>query len=354
VETRVVDSASLAVNRRQRRAKADRLDVHQWLTMVLRHVAGERKVWSVGRVPSIADEDRRPLHRERLTTQRARRRVRHRMKGLLAGCGVRLARQGEVEAQLEQARQWDGSALSAAVRARLHREGPQGCFRTPQIDALGAARRAVLRTRAEPVVEQVRPLATLRGMGVNRAWLLVRECLAWRDLKTSHQGGAFAGLTPTPDQSGRAARDRGITKAGNGEMRTRAVAMAWGGGRFQPESPLTPWDQARFGRGSARLRHIGMVGLARKLRRARWRCLNTRGLPAGAILKAQVAVEEVSRGGCGALALVWAARCGAWALARTEDEAGRPTPGLPRRRERREEKGCGVGMPTRRAGRGGR
>jgi transposase len=284
-----VDSASIEVNRRHRRAKTDRLDVHKLLMMLLRHVAGERKVWSVVRVPSVADEDRRQLHRELLTTKRDRTRVINRMKGLLAGCGVRLALQGEVEAQLDQARQWDGSPLPAALRARLQREWQQVCFLTQQIDALEAERRAVLRTSEEPVVEQVRQLATLRGIGVNSAWLFVMECFAWRDLRTSKQVGALAGLTPTPYQSGQASRELGITKAGNGYMRTMAVEIAWGWVRFQPESTLTQWYQTRFGRGSARLRKIGIVALARKLLIALWRFLNTGVLPAGAILKAQVA-----------------------------------------------------------------
>jgi transposase len=286
----VVDSASIEVNRRHRRAKTDRLDVHKLLTMLLRHGAGERKVWSVVRVPSIADEDRRQLHRELLTAKRDRTRVINRMKGLLAGCGVRLALQGDVEAQLDQARQWDGSALSAALRARLQRAWQQVCFLTQQIEALEAERRAVLRTSEEPVVEQVRQLATLRGIGVNSAWLFVMECFAWRAVRTSKQVGALAGLTPTPYQSGQASRELGITKAGNGSMRTMAVEIAWGWVRFQPESALTQWDQARFGRGSARLRKIGIVALARKLLIALWRFLNTGVPPAGAILKVQVAV----------------------------------------------------------------
>jgi transposase len=55
---RIVDSSSRGVNRRQRRAKIDRLDVHMWLTILLRHLAREQKVWSVVRVPSVEDEDR--------------------------------------------------------------------------------------------------------------------------------------------------------------------------------------------------------------------------------------------------------------------------------------------------------
>jgi transposase len=125
IENAVVDSASIEVNRRYRRAKTDRLDVHKLLTMLLRYAAGERKVWSVVRVPSVDDEDRRHLHRALLTAQRDRTRVSNRMKGLLAGYGVRMALPGDVEAQLEQVPQEDGSPSLAtcAVLVALSRDG---------------------------------------------------------------------------------------------------------------------------------------------------------------------------------------------------------------------------------------
>jgi transposase len=84
-EHSVVDAASIAGHRRDRRAKTDRRDVHTLLTMLLRHTAGEKQGWRVVRVPSVAEEDRRQLHRELLTTQRDRTRVLNRLKGLLAG-----------------------------------------------------------------------------------------------------------------------------------------------------------------------------------------------------------------------------------------------------------------------------
>ena len=159
----------------------------------------------------------------------------------------------------------------------------------PEGATVGMLREA-LRTSEEPAVEQVRQLMALRGIGVNSAWLFVMECFAWRDMRTSKQVGALAGLTPTPYQSGQASRELGITKAGHGYLRTMAVEIAWGWVRFQPESRLTQWYQARFGQGSARLRKIGMVALARKLLIALWRFLKTGELPAGAILKAEVPV----------------------------------------------------------------
>jgi transposase len=127
-------------------------------------------------------------------------------------------------------------------------------------------------------------------MGVKGAWRFVLECLVWRDMQPSKQVGACAGLPPPPSQRGQALREWGITKAGHGDRRPMAVEIAWGWGRFPPESRLTQWDQARVGPGSARLRKIGMVALARKVLIALGRFLETGELPAGAVLKAAVPV----------------------------------------------------------------
>ena len=287
VQNHVIDSASIEVNRRQRRAKTDRLDVHKLLTMLLRHMAGERKVWSVVRVPSVEEEDRRQLHRELTTAKCDRTRVSNRIKGLLAGYGVQLVLQGDVDAQLEQVHQWDGSPLPPALLSRLKRAWQQVCFLTAHIQTLEAQRRAVLRRREDAVVDQVRQLFTLRGIGVNSAWLYVMEFFAWRDFQTPKQVGALAGLTPTPSQSGQSRRELGIAKAGNRHMRAMAIEIAWAWRRFQPTSALSQWYEQRFGHGSARLRKIGIVALARKLLIALWRFLKTGVLPEGAVLKAE-------------------------------------------------------------------
>jgi transposase len=287
VTNHVIDSASIEVNRRQRRAKTDRLDVHKLLTMLLRHRAGEKKVWSVVRVPSVAEEDRRQLHRELTTAKQDRTRVLNRMQGLLAGYGVQLALQGDVATQLEQAQQWDGSPLPAALLRRLKRAWQQVGFLTTHIQTLEAERRALLRRREDPAVEQVRQLFTLRGIGVHSAWLYVMEFFAWRDFQTPKQVGALAGLTPTPYQSGQSRRELGIAKAGNRHIRAMAIEIAWAWRRFQPHSALSQWYERRFGAGSARLRKLGIVALARKLLIALWRFLKTGALPEGAVLKGE-------------------------------------------------------------------
>jgi len=157
VENIVVDSASIAVHRRYRRAKTDRLDVHKLRTMLLRHAAGEKQVWSVVRVPRVSEEDRRQRHRDLLTTKRDRTRVINRITGLLAGCGSRMGLQGDVETQLDEVRQWEGAPRPAALRARLQRAWQKVQQLTEQLGSLEAERRVALRTSAERGLKQVRP-----------------------------------------------------------------------------------------------------------------------------------------------------------------------------------------------------
>jgi hypothetical protein len=111
----------MEVNRRHRRVKMDRLDVHKLLTMPRRHIGGEQKVWRVVRVPSAEVEDRRQRHRELLTAKRDRTWVAHRIQGLLAGDGMRIALRGDVFGQLARLPQWHGSLLPPALRRRLAR-----------------------------------------------------------------------------------------------------------------------------------------------------------------------------------------------------------------------------------------
>jgi len=190
-----------------------------------------------------------------------------------------------VEAQLDQVHQWDGSPLPSALLRRLKRTWQQVGFLTAHIQTLEAERRALLRRREDPVIDQVRQLCTLRGIGVNSAWLYVMAFFAWRNFQTPKQVGALAGLTPTPYQRGQARRELGIATAGHRHIRAMAIEIAWAWRRFQPDSALAQWYERRFGAGSARLRNRGIVALARKLLIALWRFVKTGVLPEGAVRK---------------------------------------------------------------------
>jgi transposase len=143
----------------------------------------------------------------------------------------------------------------------------------------------LLDTSEEASIEKVRQLMQLKGIGINGAWVLVREFFAWRAFKNRRQVGGLAGLTPTPYQSGESARDQGITKSGNRHVRWMTSELAWSWVRYQPESALSCWFRERYGSGGKRLRRIGIVAVARQLLIALWRFLETGVLPEGAVLK---------------------------------------------------------------------
>jgi transposase len=289
VENLVVDSASIEVNRRKRRAKTDRVDLMALLDLLARHLAGSAKpVWSVVRVPSVEDEDRRHLHRELKLAKKDRTRVSHRLKGLLANQGLTLDLRRDLRTQLAGMRRWDGAPLPPSLRGRLERYVEDYDYLTGRIDGLEAERRRILREEKAPVLDKVRQLYTLKAVGINTAWVYGTEFFGWRDFRNGKQVGSMAGLTPTPFSSGKGEREQGIGKDGSRWIRGAAIEFAWGWLRFQPQSELSQWYQRRFGHGSTRLRKLGIVALARKLLIALWRFLETGVIPEGALLKTEL------------------------------------------------------------------
>ena len=287
VKSLVVDAASIEVQRRRRRAKTDGLDAGKLVAMLVRGEEGEKRVWSVLRVPSVEEEDARQLHRELGTLKRERTRQINRIKGLLAGQGLRVERIGaDFPRWLERARLWDGSSLPAGLRFRLEGEHERLAFVQGQIQEVEAERRRRWKESKEKGVEKARRLAQLKGIGINASWLYGLEFFGWREFRNRKQVGSLAGLTPTPYQSGGSAREQGISKAGNKRVRAMAIEIAWGWLRFQPRSQLSRWYEERFGGGTSRQRRIGIVALARKLLIALWRWVDQGVLPEGAELRA--------------------------------------------------------------------
>jgi len=285
VSNLVVDSASIEVNRRKRRAKTDRLDVGKLLTMLLRYYQGEEKVWSIVHPPSPEDEDQRQLHRELNALKTERTHYINQIKGLLASQGVAFQVQKDFLTRLERVRIWDGSPLPAALQARLKRDHERYELVQRQIHQLAGERAEDIRTSTAPAVEQVRQLLRLKGIGDESAWLYVMEFFAWRDFHNPREIGSLAGLTPTPFASGESSREQGISKAGNRYIRAMAIEIAWAWLRYQPQSTLSLWYQERFARGNSRTRRIGIVALARRLLVALWKYLDQGTLPQGACLK---------------------------------------------------------------------
>jgi transposase len=282
VENRVVDSASIEVNRRARRAKTDRLDALKLVMMLVRVCSGEPRVWHEVRVPTIAQEAARSVSRERTTLTQDRTRLTNQRRGWLATWGARLPprRRG---AWWTTVRDWAGAALPAAVQARLARA--EGRLQTieAQIAAIDAQQAATIRQAAP--ASPSRQLIRLKGVAVRSASVLLEEGLVWRAFRNRREIGGLLGFAPTPYNSGDQQRDQGISRAGNARLQAVSIQLAWNWVRWQPHSHLTRWYQARFGTGR-RARRLGIVALARKLLIALWRYATAGVVPAGALLTA--------------------------------------------------------------------
>jgi transposase len=285
VANQVVDSSSIEVNRRARRMKSDGLDVGGLLTLLARWVAGDQRCWRVVRVPAEQDEDARHRHRLWEAVQQDRTRLINRLQGLLVTAGVRVPVRGDFLTRIAAVRRWDDTPLPAGVRERLTRTWAQLAFLTTQLEELEAARTALAPDPQTPAGRAVTQLQTLRAIGPIGAWVLTTEIFGWRQIRNGRQLGALVGLVPALYQSGKTARDLGITRAGNKHVRRLMVQLAWSWLRYQPTSALAQWYQQRFGSGGPRARRIGIVALARKLLLALWRYVETGTVPEGAVLK---------------------------------------------------------------------
>jgi transposase len=284
IENQVIDSASIEVDRRQRRAKTDRLDVEKLLLLLARQQLGEASALKPVHCPTAEDEDRRQLHRELEVLKQEQGEHVVRIGSLLVTLGLESPKLNrEFPLLLAKLRQVNGAPVPPGMRERLLREFARWKLVHEQIEKLERQRAIRIRDEATPDILQVRQLLELRGIGLQGAWLFTQELFAWRDLKNRRQVGAVAGLTGTPHASGDSAREQGISKAGNRRVRTLAVELAWLWTRFQPESKLTQWFAEKFGHGK-RQRKIGIVALARKLLIALWRWVTHGEVPEGATL----------------------------------------------------------------------
>ena len=284
----VVDSASILVERRRRRAKSDRLDVQKLAPMLFRYHNGERKVWRVVRVPGEEAEDQRHLQRSLVRSKRERNRVASRIRGLLKTQGVDLARVRIVrlaEEDLGRLRGWKRKALLAGLQGRLGVEVQRLQLTLGQIRSQKKERAELLKHGSDARLKIVRQLMLLKGIGINGGFTLSNELFAWRKFSNRKEVGGSAGLTPTPFNSGESPREQGIGKDGNSLVRALMIELAWCWLRWQPQSELSLWFEGRFGPAGKRARKIGIVAVARKLLIQLWRFVETGEVLPGAKLK---------------------------------------------------------------------
>lgn len=280
----VVDSSSIEVNRRFRRAKTDRIDAGKLITMLIRYLNGELKVWSILHIPDEKEEDSRRLNREIKRLKKEKSAHTNRIKSLLALHGIVMAIRKTFLDDLEAIRMWNGQCLPPEIKGEMIREYKRFQVIGEQLLELEAEKVKILEGDS-PQAQKVQVLQKLKGIGPVSAWILVYEFFGWRKFKNVKEVGAAAGLAPMPYDSGNSKIEQGISKSGNRRVREVMVETAWFWLRYQPQSALSKWFHERFGQGGKRMRRIGVVALARKLLIAFWKYVEQGVVPDEAIVK---------------------------------------------------------------------
>jgi transposase len=286
IESHVVDPASIATSRRRRRAKTDRIDGEALLRTLLAYKRGEPRVCAMVKAPTPEEEDRRRLCRERkvLTNER----VLHvnRIKGLLFSQGVSgyepLRR--DRRQRLDELRTGDGRPLPKHLKAQIGRELDRLELLIEQIKAVETERNALLAAQRVAAPAPAAMLLDIKGIGPEFAAVLWSEGL-FRHFDNRRQVASYAGLAPTPWQSGSVAREQGVSKAGNPRLRTTLIQLAWLWLRHQPQSALALWFEERVRRNGGRLKKTTIVALARKLLVALWKYVTAGVVIEGAVMK---------------------------------------------------------------------
>ncbi|WP_341318397.1 hypothetical protein WN982_25435 [Paraburkholderia sp. IMGN_8] len=160
----VVDSASIEVNRRARRAKTDRLDSDKLMSVLIRYLTGERRVWAMARIPTPEQEDDRRLHRELERLRQERTAHTNRMRSLLVLPNLRVRYVGDRIWTHWWARQRE--LLAPGLRAEIDRECERLALVRQQIRLLEAQQDQQVRSGAHPGMAL---LAQLAGIGTGSA-----------------------------------------------------------------------------------------------------------------------------------------------------------------------------------------
>jgi len=290
VEAHIIHPTSVAISREHKRAKTDRLDTAMLLRVFLGWLRGERGHCSMVAVASIKEEDAKRPSRERENLVNERTRIINRMKSALVRLGIRgfkpeLRRAPQ---RLEGLRTPEGLPIPPNTLDEFRRDLARLALVRKQIETIERDRLA--RIDQAPQVRSnamVRVLASIRGVGVETADMLVQEVLS-RNMRDRRAVARYAGLTGSPDESGSKRREKGLAKSGNARVRRGLIQLAWRFLLFQKDSALAQWYRARTAGPKGRRKTTIIVALARKLLIALWRMVSVGEVPKGVVLRPAV------------------------------------------------------------------
>jgi transposase len=250
---------------------------------------GEKCHCSMVAIPTVEEEDARRPNRERGNLVTEQTRIVNQIKAILARFGVRTFRPTLRKAaeKLDGLRTAEGTPLLENTRAELRRHLARLRVVREQIGAIEHER--LHKFAAVPAGEKgphamVRLIARVLGVGIETADMLVNGVLS-RPLRDRKAVARYAGLTGSPDESGRRRREKGLARAGNARVRCGMIQFAWRFLRFQKDSALAQWFRLRTADGRGSTRKTMIVALARKLLIALWRLVTTGEMPRGVALR---------------------------------------------------------------------
>ena len=286
IEAYVIHPTSIPVSREQRRAKTDRLDIGLLKRSFLGWLRGEKKHCTMTAIPTLEEEDAKRPTREREQLVGKRTGIINRMKAALVRLGIRgfNPKLRKAPERLAALRTPEGSPLPPNTLAELEREMAHLRFIDEQIKQIEAARLSRLKQAPQQGSNaKVLQLQQVNGLGLETADMLTHEVLS-RDLRDQRAVARYAGLTGSPDESGRRRREKGLAKAGNARVRRGMIQFAWRFLIHQKDSALAQWYQASVAAG-VKKRKTMVVALARKLLIALWRFVTTGEVPLGVVLR---------------------------------------------------------------------
>ena len=286
IEAHVIHAASVAVSREHRRAKTDRLDSELLKRAFLGWLRGERDHCKMVAIPSIKDEDAKRPNRERESLVGEQSRIVNRMKAALIRLGIRgfNPKLKRAAGRLDGLHTPEGEPIPPNTLAELRRDMERRRLVSNQIRQIEEARLGRLeQAPSDGPHAMVRLLARVIGVGIETADMLVQEVLS-RNMRDRRAVARYAGLTGSPDESGRKCREKGLARSGNARVRRGMIQLAWRLLMFQKNSALAQWFRARTenARGT---RKTMIVALARKLLIALWRLVRKGVVPDGVVLR---------------------------------------------------------------------
>ena len=285
IDAYVIHPTSVAVSREQRRAKTDRLDIGLLKRSLLGWLRGEKKHCTMAAIPTLEEEDAKRPTREREQLVGKRTGIVNRMKAALVRLGIRgfNPKLRKAPERLAALRTPEGCPIPPNTLAELQREMAHLRFIDEQIKQIEDERLKQLKQAPQQGSNaKVLQLQRIKGVGIESADMLAHEVLS-RDLRDQRAVARYAGLTGSPDESGRRRREKGLAKAGNARVRRGMIQLAWRFLIHQKNSALAQWYQASVAAGKKRKTMV--VALARKLLIALWRFVTTGDVPQGMVLR---------------------------------------------------------------------